>query len=502
MKTPDLACAYGSCERVDAQGVYLQDEYSWLHFSRQKMMITSIAHHFRMFRRANWERTSRFRTDIRNAVDYDIFLKLAETGRFQHIDAILYQRRWHGENTSNVNEGFQTANTYRVQREALARQGLNRYWDVHVNDPSLPRRVGYKRKVTTPRVMFWPNYSRANPYQKLLYKQVMETHEVVAAPIEEAVRALKLAPEATPPIFHLHWTNFLFVGAKSRVEVRLRIRAFLKQLSRFKELGGRFVWTIHNTLSHDNPYVELEKSLSKRLVEMADVVHFHAAASVPEVQAVFPIPDHKIRIAPHGHYLGVYADYITRETARATLGISEDEDVILFLGQVRPYKGVGQLVQSFRTLLADYPKARLVIAGAVHDDFWSTVSPALTKAEQARVLTTDRFLDETEMQLFFRAADIAAFPYRNILTSGSLLLSLSFGVPTVIPRLGMTAEVLEGSDGGILYDPAEEDALEAALRQGLRAKQAGHLPQMQEAALTAGQQMEWVDLGAALFDQI
>ena len=499
---PDLACAYGSCERVDAQGGYLQDEYSWLHFSRQKMMITSIAHHFRMFRRANWERTSRFRTDIRNAVDYDIFLKLAETGRFQHIDEILYQRRWHGENTSNVNEGFQTANTYRVQREALVRQGLNRYWDVHVSDPSQPRRVGYKRKVTTPLVMFWPNYSSANPYQKLLYKQVMETHEVVAAPIEKAVRALELAPEATPPIFHLHWTNFLFVGAKSRVEVRLRIRAFLKQLSRFKDLGGRFVWTIHNTLSHDNPHVELEKSLSKRLVEMADVVHFHAAASVSEVQAVFPIPDHKIRIAPHGHYQGVYADYVTRETARTTLGIAEDEDVILFLGQVRPYKGVGQLVQSFRRLLADYPKARLVIAGVVHDNFWSTVSPVLTKAEQARVLTTDRFLDETELQLFFRAADVAAFPYRNILTSGSLLLALSFGVPTVIPRLGMTAEVLEGSDGGILYDPAEEGALETALRKGLRAKQAGNLPKMQEAALTAGQQMEWVDLGAALFDQI
>lgn len=501
-QNPDLACAYGSCERVDAQGRYLQDEYSWLHFSRQKMMITSIAHHFRMFRRANWERTSRFRTDIRNAVDYDIFLKLAETGRFQHIDEILYQRRWHGDNTSNVNEGFQTANTYRVQREALARQGLSRYWDVHVGDPSLPRRVGYKRKVTTPRVMFWPNYSRANPYQKLLYKQVMETHEVIAAPIEEAVRAVELVSEITPPIFHLHWTNFLFAGAKSRVQARLRIRTFLKQLNRFKDLGGRVVWTIHNTLSHDTPYVELEKSLSKRLVEMADVVHFHAAASVPEVQAVFPIPDHKIRIAPHGHYLGVYADYITRETARATLGIAEDEDVILFLGQVRPYKGVGQLIQSFRTLLADFPKARLVIAGAVHDDFWSTVSPALTEAEQARVLTTDRFLDETEMQVFFRAADIAAFPYRNILTSGSLLLSLSFGVPAVVPRLGMTAEVLEGSDGGILYDPTEDGALKTALRKGLHAKQAGHLPQMQEAALKAGQQMEWVNLSAVLFDHI
>lgn len=494
---PDVACCYGSCERVDAQGQYLQEEYSWTHFSRQKMMITSIAHHFRMFRRANWARTSQFRHDIRNAVDYDIFLKLAETGRFHHIEETLYQRRWHGENTSNVNEDFQTANTYRVQREALKRQGLNRYWDVYVADPNEPRRVGYRRIVKTPRVMFWPNYARANPYQSLLYRSALKTHEIVAAPIEEAVRALEIAPEASPAIFHLHWTNFLFVGVTDRGSARLAVRAFLKSLIRFKELGGRIIWTIHNTLSHDNPFVDLERSLSERIVKLADVVHFHSAASISEVRAIFDIPSHKIRISRHGHYLGVYADYISRETARATLGIEEDEEVILFLGQVRPYKGVGQLVQSFRQILKNNPRARLVIGGAIHDAFWNTVEPALNMQERARILASERFLDETEMQVFLRAADLAVFPYRNILTSGSLLLALSFGLPVVIPEVGMTREVLKGSDAGVLYDRADPDGLLRALNSLLAKLREGQ--ELQSAALAVAQGQGWPNVAETLF---
>jgi glycosyltransferase involved in cell wall biosynthesis len=67
-------CVYSSCERIDAEGNYLQDEYSYPTFSREKMMITSIAHHFRMFRRRDWMRTDGFNEELLNAVDYDMFL--------------------------------------------------------------------------------------------------------------------------------------------------------------------------------------------------------------------------------------------------------------------------------------------------------------------------------------------------------------------------------------------------------------------------------------------
>ncbi|NEX47755.1 glycosyltransferase, partial [Pseudotabrizicola algicola] len=497
-ENPSVVCAYGSCERIDAAGNYTQDEYAWPVFSREKMMITSIAHHFRMFRRQTWERTTRFREDIVNGVDYDIFLKMSELGEFRHVEEKLYQRRWHGENTSHVNEHHQTTNTHRVQREALARQGLSRFWDVHVPDPQKPRNVTYQLRPDTRMVVFWPDYSRSNPYQKLLYGKLRQSAEVVAGDISAALRVLET--QAAPPeavTFHLHWLNFLFKPGADEPSARAAVEEFLTKLKKFLHKGGQLVWTIHNTVSHDTPFPELERDLSRQLAALAHRLHFHSGASVPEVAATFDVPVEKVRVSRHGSYIGAYPDFVGRDEARRVLGIGADEDVILFSGQIRPYKGVDDLVTAFRAILADRPKARLVLAGRPDFDALAGQDPAITEAERSRILSVGRFVEDGELQLFFRAADVAAYPYQKILTSGSMLLALSFGVPTVVPNVGMTRDVLDGRDAGRLYDAAGgAPALEAALREVLAAKDEGLLPQMAERARRLAQEMDWPDFGA------
>jgi len=493
---PAVVCAYGSCERIDAAGSFVQNEYAWPVFSREKMMITSIAHHFRMFRRQAWERTSRFREDIVNGVDYDIFLKLAEVGALRHVEEVLYQRRWHGENTSQLNEQHQTANTHRVQREALRRQGLAPFWDLHVPDPAKPRNVTYRRKDGIPVVVFWPDYSRGNPYQSLLYAPAGIRAEVVSGDIAAAIRLIAsgdVRPADT--VFHLHWLHVLFRSARSADEAAARAAAFAGQLAHFRDLGGRIVWTIHNTLSHDTPFADVETELSARVAGLADRVHLHCAGSLAEVNAVFAVPAEKVRVSRHGHYIGAYPDYVDRAGARAALGIGANEDVILFTGQVRPYKGVDHLVAAFRAILADRSRTRLVIAGKTEGD--ALAGLGLRPAERARILMTGRFVADTELQLFFRAADIAAYPYRNILTSGSLMLALSFGVPSVTPRVAMTAKVLDGNDAGRLYEGGAS-GLEAALRDLLAEKDAGRLDRIAANARARARALDWPDFGPAL----
>lgn len=495
---PDVVCVYGSCERVDAAGNYLQDEYSWPEFSREKMMITSIAHHFRMFRRMGWERTTRFREDIANAVDYDLFLKLAEIGSFHHIDEKLYQRRWHGENTSHVNEGKQTVNTHVVQREALERLGLEKFWDVHVPNPKHPRKVSYRRRDDVPMVVTWPVYL-SNPYQRLLYAKAGEGVEVVGGDIDAALRLIDKDVEPRLITFHLHWINQLFNKVENERDARSIAEAFLSKIETFRAKGGRMIWTLHNTISHDTPFHDLEVEVSRRLVILSDVLHLHSEASIPEIEEHFALPPEKIRISRHGAYHGAYPNFVSRAQAREVLGISPKDDVIVFTGQVRPYKGVRQLITAFRQILKDRPNALLLIAGHVSFDILSTIEPALTEYEMSRIRFTEKFVDETELQVYFGAADIAAYPYSRILTSGSLLLALTFGVPVVIPEVGMTREVLESSDAGLLYDgTVGATALEAALRKMLGRKDTGQLEHMHRAAADLSQDLDWPDIRETL----
>lgn len=501
---PETVCVYSACERIDAAGTYLQDEYNWPTWSREKMMITSIAHHFRMFRRQAWERTSHFRQDIANAVDYDMFLKLAETGGFHHLDKKLYQRRWHGENTSHVNEGMQTGNTYRVQREALARQGLAPFWEVHVPDPALPRKVTYRRRPGKRLVLFWPDYSRSNPYQRLFYGKAARDIEFCAGDIEAATAMLDqtITQKGDPGLvsFHLHWLNFLLQDVTKPDVARRYVDDYLSRLAAFKAKGGHLVWTIHNTISHDSPFADLECEMSQRIVQLADVLHVHAAGSVADVARSFTLPQAKVVVSRHGHYVGVYPDFISRDAARRTLGIAPQDDVIVFSGQVRPYKGVEALIAEFRALLLQRPQARLYVIGAMKVDILAKLPSPLTPAEQARIHILGRFVEDTELQVFFRAADVAAYPYKKILTSGSLLLALSFGLPVVIPDVGMTREVLGNSPAaGRLYGGSDGATLGSALRAVLAQKDAGQLPAMQAAARAAALGQDWPDLQQTLF---
>ncbi|CUH40866.1 Chondroitin polymerase [Jannaschia seosinensis] len=494
---PLTGCVYGSCERIDENGYVIGNEYSHLIFSRKKMLTTSIVHHFRMFRRQSWERTGKFREDIVNAVDYDMFLKLSEVTAFHHVNEILYQRRWHGENTSRVNETFQTTNTYAVQRQALERMGLERFWEGYVPDPERPRAISYRRGKCPDRVYFWPDYSRTNLYQRLLYAPASEQIEFVGGSIDEALQAIggRAGEDAGAFVFHLHWLNKVFAGAATIEAAARAAHDFLDKLRRFRFLGGRIVWTIHNTLSHDLPFRRLERNLSREVLDLADAVHVHCQGSIPDIEANFPLPHKKLHVARHGAYVGAYPDFITRAQARDELRIEPDEEVILFLGQIRPYKGLDALLAAFREILPRRPRARLVIAGS-RPIAQMLDGADLSDEERARITIANRFIDEMELQVFFRAADLAVFPYTQILTSGSFLLSLSFGVPAIVPEGAMTREVLKADvRAGRLYSPGDGlPALVAAIEETLGRIAAGEDHDMKRAARRVAEALEWEDI--------
>ena len=74
-----------------------------------------------------------------------------------------------------------------------------------------------------------------------------------------------------------------------------------------------------------------------------------------------------------------------------------------------------------------------------------------------------------------------------------MMLALSFGVPVLVPDVGMTREVLSGQEAGVLYDSADAGALEKALRDLLRRKDRGELPRMAQKARAVAEAQVWQD---------
>jgi glycosyltransferase involved in cell wall biosynthesis len=174
--------------------------------------------------------------------------------------------------------------------------------------------------------------------------------------------------------------------------------------------------------------------------------------SMTLVHKQFPALTCPATTVPHGHYRDVYPNTVSREDARRKLGIGPSAFVFVHVGMVRGYKNVPELIQAFREVEGD---VALVVAGEVFDEGLKRRIVAAVEGEGRALLSLKRVGDD-ELQDYFSAADVAVFPYRDILNSGSALMALSFDTPVLVPAIGSMPELREtiGAEWVHTYDGA------------------------------------------------
>jgi|GEM_PF-1106927 len=314
-------------------------------------------------------------------------------------------------------------------------------------------------------VFLFPDYCKTNPYQTLLYSHKPEKCVVKTGNIDEAIQELKSQENSSEPrklIFHLHWTSFVLAPANTPEAAEALKNDFLQKLFEFLLKGGILIWTVHNILPHDCHYQQQEITLRTAIAAMASKIHVHSEKSLAEIEEVFPIPREKVQIIHHGHYVGFYQNHVSRDTARKRFGFQPEDTVFLFLGQIRPYKGIDDLLSAFVEIQKEFPNAHLLIAG-------KPVHPIKKGAIAAKaklfpnITVVEESLPDDELQWFFNAADAVVFPYRKILTSGSVLTALSFNRPVIAPNVGMIAEIVRDEYNGFLYQLGNVKSLAQAM---------------------------------------
>lgn len=256
-------------------------------------------------------------------------------------------------------------------------------------------------------------------------------------------------------VVHLHWLELLYESPRRAVSA-WRLALLLLTLAAARLLGVTVVYTVHNLAPHERRAPRLNAWGNRLLFRLASALHVHDAITA---QALAPWAA-KVYIVPHGSYIGAYPNTTNRAAARARLALTDAGAVYLFLGGVRPYKGLELLLEAFRAL--DDPQARLLVAGHAHQPAYAAAIETQASRD-ARVRLLLRHVPDDELQFFFQASDACLLPYRAATTSGAALLALSFGCPIIAPRLGPFPE-LAAAGRGLLFDPDNVDDLARALR--------------------------------------
>ncbi len=153
---------------------------------------------------------------------------------------------------------------------------------------------------------------------------------------------------------------------------------------------------------------------------------------------------------------------LPRSEARAKLGLSDDEPVVLFFGFVRRYKGLRHLLKALPAVREQMP-VRLLVVG----EFWEDARPYHDLVRQLGLGDAVQFYSEyvpnEELAVYFSAADVVVLPYLEATQSGVAQIALGFETPVIATSVGGMPETIEDGRTGLIVPPGDSAALSHAI---------------------------------------
>jgi beta-1,4-mannosyltransferase len=311
-----------------------------------------------------------------------------------------------------------------------------------------------------------PDYRPDNPYQTLLSCALEDRGVAVYFPwgYRRILPIFRMAIEKKRcyDVLHLHWITPYLKGTTFLVKAVYSLKLLL-DIFLTRWYGLKIIWTIHNQISHETSFPSLDLWTRRALGQLTNRVILHQQSSVEAIAHDYRISPAKITVIPHGHYRDIYKSRIDSVVAREALNLTNSGLVYLTQGMIRPYKGIEKLLRVW----AKHPnlsrKHTLFIAGSSPDKEYELQIRQLASEVTGLCLELE-YVEEDRIPLLYSAADVVVLPFERILTSGSLLLAMSYGKPVIAPKLGGIPEVLGEADA-LLYDPSDADGLAESLQK-------------------------------------
>lgn len=248
------------------------------------------------------------------------------------------------------------------------------------------------------------------------------------------------------------------------------------------------VAVVHNPADHDAG--ALRRFAARLVLGRCEALFTHAASLAEDLRttyagaqaASFPLPLPEVPAVPD------------RNASRAALGFSDRDRVALFLGLIRPYKGVDVLLEAV-SRLPRQSRWRVLVSG----EPWGSEGSRLRRmAHDLRLTERVRFdlrwIPETEIGALLAAVDLMVLPYRSGSQSAVAPLALAHGVPVLCTRVGGLDEIVEDGVNGMIVEPGSS----AAIAEVLTGVDDATLGRLREGVEATAARLDWSRYAEAL----
>lgn len=223
----------------------------------------------------------------------------------------------------------------------------------------------------------------------------------------------------------------------------------------------RALFCCHNVLPHEG--FPCKSLLAKLVLRQGDAFLVHSATDEKDLLRLVANP-HCVKM-PLLTFNAFRQRGLSQAESRALLGLAEDEEVMLFFGFIRKYKGLKQLLRAMPSILEERPKAHLLVVGEFFEgdkqDYLDLIKDS--GIPESALTLVDGYLPDREVEPYFAACDLVVLPYESATQSAVVQTAYDFEKPVVATAVGGLPEVVVDGKTGYVIPPKDEIALANAV---------------------------------------
>ena len=299
----------------------------------------------------------------------------------------------------------------------------------------------------TTKIVCLPVAGDENPYQQLMMNALQSDSNSVVHGVPSKLFAITrtLLKNKNVDFIHFDWIHRYYITKYERIIWIYGIFFFLDILfAKTFFPKSQWIWTIHNIYPHIRGKRKYDQIMRHFFVSRCKSIRVFSEMTKEKVLREFKIKV-PVNVIPEGSYVEYYQKIRNEECV-----VKKEAKIFtfLYLGQIRAYKGIPELIKAFQEL-DHQEKIRLIIAGKAVEQELNFLEKECEAIDSIEFF--NEFIKEEEISAFYDVADVVVLPFKNIENSGSAILAMGFKKAILAPKIGVLEKRLKNQKE-LLYE--------------------------------------------------
>lgn len=146
-----------------------------------------------------------------------------------------------------------------------------------------------------------------------------------------------------------------------------------------------------------------------------------------------------------------FGEKVPKKIARQKLNLPDEDNIVLFFGFIRKYKGLDLLLSSIPLLKTK--NIKFLIAGEFYEsrDSYDELIQKFNLSSSLFLHT--HFIPDSMVRYYLSSADVVIQPYRNATQSGVTPLAYHFEIPMIVTDVGALPSLVPHGKVGLVCEP-------------------------------------------------